>query len=93
MVGQAFTPSILIEPTTMVSVIELYPNPVSSFLYIEPHGTSLKEAEVFSLTGQSEGRLLLQNTQVDVSHLPAGIHFIRFRTEDGNCITKKFYKL
>lgn len=76
-----------IEDSTLIS-FTIYPNPVSSVLFI---GTQqpIEVVKIYNLQGQlikedSEGR-------VDVSQLSAGLYFIQLSI-DGKTITKKFIK-
>ncbi len=74
---------------------DLYPNPVSSILYLDLRGgQGLKS--VISIY-QSDGQLMNQHQpqitsseKIDVSNYPSGLYFIKVTQEDGHSVVKKF---
>ncbi len=80
-----------IEKTT--SNLNVYPNPANDYITLFFEENSETEVEVYNLSGKLEiSGLIDYNSQVvDVSNLPAGIYFIKSRSENG-IKTSKFIK-
>jgi hypothetical protein len=77
-----------------ISAFQIYPNPVTDHLYVN-RGTETGIAEyvIYDAMGAAKksGILSATNQGIDVSHLPAGLYFIRF--DLGNATgTTKFVK-
>lgn len=68
--------------------IKLYPNPVRKILQLNfTKGLLLKELNIFNYIGQ-ELKIVLEDNQIDVSHLPNGLYLLRITTNKG-LLTKK----
>ena len=84
-----------IEPvlTPEINDISIYPNPTTGELRIKNYELGIDNVEVFDIYGIKQ--LAIFNfqfsTQIDISHLPAGIYFVRITTEKG-VVTKKIMK-
>jgi hypothetical protein len=84
--------------TTGLKSIEIYPNPTTGELRVESGKLRVESVEVFDVVGNlaaipspnwrggTEGR-----GEMNISHLPPGIYFIRIRTEQG-VVVKKLIK-
>jgi len=75
--------------------IVIFPNPTTGELGIRNYELRIESVEVFDVYGRKhectnarkhEGGILM-----DISHLPAGIYFVKINTEKG-IITKKIIK-
>jgi len=84
-----------IEPiaTPEINDISIYPNPTKGELGIKNYELGIDNVEVFDIYGIKQ--LAIFNfqfsTQIDISHLPTGIYFVRITTEKG-VVTKKIVK-
>ena len=67
----------------------IYPNPTTGELRIENGELRIEEVEIFDIYGK---KLLSHNSNlINISHLSAGIYFVKIRTEAGE-ITRKILK-
>ena len=91
-----------IEPiaTPEINDISIYPNPTTGELRIKNYELGIKNyelgidnVEVFDIYGIKQLSIFnfQFSTQIDISHLPAGIYFVRITTEKG-VVTKKIVK-
>jgi len=82
------------EPVQNVN-IQLYPNPTNGLIHIENKGWNVNSVEIFDVIGKN----IIINTQIrpensenkiviNISHLPAGVYFVRISTETGDVIKK-----
>lgn len=87
----AFIVSLSLSPTARTSVrsdvsLKIFPNPVSDTLYLE----STQEITHLRLE-DTEGKTLFTSkkwvAQIDLSHLPVGVYFLRYVT-DGQMLSK-----
>ena len=87
--------TIGINESEIAQLVELYPNPTSSYIDIRVKNDQLgvKETQLFDMYGKLIQVVELQDnsSRLDVSHLSAGIYFIKMETAKGT-ITKKFVK-
>lgn len=61
---------------------KLFPNPSQNILHIESEkAVDLKEAQLFSSTGQKQKIILVDQQSIAVSHLKKGIYFIRLHNQ------------
>ncbi|MBT8260735.1 MAG: T9SS type A sorting domain-containing protein [Bacteroidia bacterium] len=68
---------------SLVNILKLYPNPAQDILYIEKaDALEIQIIEVYNILGQLEGSLNFSNT-INIEHLTSGLHFIRFKTNEG----------
>ena len=90
-----------VEEKDAYSDILVYPNPTDGVLHVETHNyASLRQIDVFDVFGrnvftvETHGRASLQQpmTIINISHLPAGMYFVRI-TIDKTSIVKKIIKL
>lgn len=81
-----FPSSVSIEES---SKMKIYPNPTVHFLYFERKAI-ISDLSLFDLQGQ-QYPLGAINNKIDVSHLPAGAYFLRWRNKDKWGV-KKFFK-
>ena len=73
--------------------ISIYPNPTAGELRMENGEWRIENVEVFDICGIKQLSIFnfQFSTQIDISHLPAGIYFVRITTEKG-VVTKKVVK-
>ncbi len=73
--------------------IELYPNPVYDFLYLETELRGLSYS-LYSINGETISSGLVQDERVDLSGLGAGVYLIKLsQNNDGTGIFQKISKL
>lgn len=72
--------------------LTVYPNPASDFIKIVSANQSIKNIQVFTVTGQLMAEYNGSQTQLDVSQWPAGLYFITVETLSGNYDTVKVIK-
>ena len=68
-------------PSTDSETLTIYPNPVSSILFVETVPAPSLPAETYRITnlmGQTllQGSINTENQQIDIANLPAGMYFI-----------------
>jgi len=75
------------------NVLLLYPNPTTGELKIKNWELKINNVEIFDLTGKILFTVhdSLFTNSIDISHLPAGVYFVRLNTETG-FLTKKLIK-
>jgi hypothetical protein len=76
------------------SEIVIRPNPTVGELYVKTHGVRLQNIEIFDIFGRNvNSKFKIQNSKfdVDISHLPTGIYFLRITTENG-IVSRKIIK-
>ena len=76
--------------------ITLVPNPTTGELQITNYELQITSIEVFDVYGrkqkaESRKEKAEGNMEIDISHLPAGLYFVKIQTEAGE-ITKKIIK-
>ncbi|MCL2040844.1 MAG: S8 family serine peptidase [Bacteroidales bacterium] len=76
------------------SSIIIYPNPTSGELRVESGELRVESVEIFDVFGRNVSRLtshISHPISIDISHLPAGVYFLRIQTEN-NVVTRKVIK-
>jgi hypothetical protein len=61
----------------------VYPNPVSDALYVEYAGGSISSFIVFNAQGVVCPGVNAKEQMIDLSHLPAGMYYLRIQTDNG----------
>lgn len=69
--------------------IKIFPNPTNKSLFIK--GIDAKSIKIINLNGSTIYKQKSSNA-ISVKNLPSGIYFIEITANNGNLITKKFYK-
>lgn len=68
----------------------LYPNPTSGTLQIDfPPENPIAKIQIFSMYGERLNTLRTQDNQLDISHLPTGIYFLKMEFSNGEILTEK----
>ena len=86
------TLSSSIEKTNNNFAIDVYPNPTKGELKIENGELKIEKVELFDVFGKKQ--IIILNSQfstlnlIDLSHLPAGVYFIKISTEAGQVVKK-----
>ncbi len=62
--------------------VKIYPNPTKDKLYIESEIELLLHVNITNTLGQEIPFVFIKEKEIDVSHLPKGIYFIRLKLED-----------
>jgi len=68
--------------------INVYPNPTSGELRIESGEWKIKNFEIFDLCGRIQNVKFSTEGRLDISHLSAGIYFVKISTEAGKVVKK-----
>ena len=73
-------------------VVKVYPNPTSGKLKIENGTSEIEDVAIYDIFGkiQKIENWKTENT-IDISHLPAGVYFVKISTEVGE-VTRKVLK-
>ena len=73
--------------------IKLVPNPTTGELRIENGELRIMSVEVFDVYGRNchVSRVTSSENDINISHLPAGVYFVKISTEAGE-VTKKIVK-
>jgi hypothetical protein len=72
------------------STIKIYPNPTIGQLKIESEEMKIEDVDVFDIFGKKvfSQKSLISPTMINISHLSAGVYFVRIQTEEGEVIKK-----
>ena len=71
--------------------LRIYPNPTTGQLIIDNGQLTIDNVEVFDVYGRkllSFVSLISPETTIDISHLSAGVYFVKIRTEAGEAVRK-----
>jgi len=81
------SPVLEIESITNQNNISVYPNPASGNISILAEGGSINSMEIYNIMGEKvylETDIILQEKfDIDISHLPGGIYFVKAGTNKG----------
>jgi hypothetical protein len=80
---------------TKKELFQVYPNPATGELRITNYELRIKDIVIYDVYGKKQnGKWKMENEEwkVNISHLPAGIYFVKINTEQGEEITKKIVK-
>ncbi|WBX96433.1 T9SS type A sorting domain-containing protein [Chryseobacterium gambrini] len=77
------------ERTSIISGINVFPNPVSDVLNIKSM-SRIQKADIYDISGKKINTVLNGNT-IDIKHIPSGSYLITIETKEGKT-TKKFIK-
>jgi len=73
-------------------LINVYPNPTTGELVIESGGLSIENVEIFDMNGRNVLSNYHINTSsnhlINISHLPAGVYFVKIQTETGEVVRR-----
>jgi len=82
---------LAIDESVAISNITIYPNPTTGVLRIENGELRIINVEIFDVLGQkvlSPMSSMSPETVIDISHLTAGLYFLKINTEVGQVIKK-----
>jgi hypothetical protein len=70
-------------PALLPSSISVYPNPADEFLVVETQGAQAANLSIFNLNGSiiMQHSLSLNITNLNISHLPQGMYFLKIESE------------
>ena len=71
--------------------IQIYPNPTTGELHVTCHSSLVTNVEIFDVYGRNVTPHTATHTPltaIDISHLSAGIYFVKISTEKGEVIRK-----
>jgi hypothetical protein len=82
------------ELETVSEEIRIYPNPTSSFLYLESESLPMKEYTLYDFTGRIQQSAIIHDTHctLNLSRLASGLYLIRVYLQNGHIETLKFSK-
>lgn len=82
-----------IQKNALSQLIEVYPNPATSFLSLNIEGYKIKSASIIAVDGSVMiSKRSFNKSEVDVSGLPAGIYTLKIETKEGLDGIVKFIK-
>ncbi|MCL2289322.1 MAG: T9SS type A sorting domain-containing protein [Bacteroidetes bacterium] len=87
-------PAEIEEPTEPLPDLIIYPNPTTGELRITNYKLQVTDVEIFDVLGRkllSPMSLISSEAVVNISHLPAGVYFLKIHTKD-KLIVKKVLK-
>ncbi|MCL2289732.1 MAG: T9SS type A sorting domain-containing protein [Bacteroidetes bacterium] len=79
------------EPEQELAEVKVYPNPTSGQLRITSYELRMEGIEVFDVFGRkvnSEFNIQNSEFETNISHLHAGIYFVRIKTDKGEVVRK-----
>ena len=67
----------------------IYPNPASDFITIE--AADMKTGKIFNVNGQEvmNFKTISNTTKIEVAHLPKGLYYVQFVSENNEVSTQK----
>jgi len=72
--------------------LRIFPNPTRGKLTIDNGQLTMDNVEVFDVYGRKQKTIINYQlsiiNSIDISHLPAGIYFVKIRTEAGEVVKK-----
>ena len=74
-----------------LSAVKIYPNPTTGELKITNEEFEIRNIEIFDITGRkllSHISTMSPETTVNISHLPAGVYFVKISTKVGEIVKK-----
>jgi hypothetical protein len=76
-----------------MTFIDIFPNPTSGEFNFSGDIENIKKIELYDYTGKMIKSLEENNiNQVDISHLPVGLYFVKIIDKSDNISTKKIIK-
>ncbi len=79
-----------IEDVTVSDIVKIYPNPASDYIMISCESESVRNVQIYDLTG----RIVMEDeftSRIDVSSLSAGNYLLKIKTDEGEFV-KQFIK-
>lgn len=72
--------------------VNIFPNPTTGFISVQSE-FAVKKVQVYSAHSQEFGTVdVSKNNELDLSHLPAGLYFLKIEMENGRLAWSKVYK-
>jgi endoglucanase len=74
-------------------LLKIYPNPIHKKLFIDTKGNTIKNLEIYSISGNRvfKTQEVFKTNTIDVSNLHSGVYFLKFEAQN-KVITKKIIK-
>ena len=69
-----------------LSTIKIYPNPTTGQLIIDSEKMRIENVEILDVFGKNVQ--MSPETVINISHLPAGVYFVKIQTEAGEVVKK-----
>jgi hypothetical protein len=70
------------------NMLLLHPNPTTGQLRITNYELRIEKIEVFDIYGKKQKTESRRQNELDISHLPVGIYFLKIKTETGEATQK-----
>ena len=80
--GDVTTP-LSVESSDILSGLSIYPNPITSKLYIKSTVSRISSINIYTLTGQQVMSITDNFNVIDLSVLPSSVYFFKIKTESG----------
>ncbi|MCL2290300.1 MAG: T9SS type A sorting domain-containing protein [Bacteroidetes bacterium] len=81
---------VAVTETIGTSAIKIYPNPTSGELKVVSSELKVENIEIYDAFGKKVGvtRAIAPETAIDISHLSAGVYFVKVITDAGEVVQK-----
>ncbi len=83
--------TLAINENSMLPKLILYPNPVTNYLTIASHNSTIEKVVIYNITGEIIKSIEGNITTIDLSNLSSGSYLIFLQTDQGS-VTKKILK-
>jgi len=82
--------TVAVIETIGTSAIKIYPNPTNGELKVVSGESKVEHVEIYDIFGKKVGvtRAIASETVIDISHLPAGVYFVKVITDAGEVVQK-----
>ncbi|HLA55452.1 MAG TPA: T9SS type A sorting domain-containing protein [Flavobacterium sp.] len=80
-----------IAQNTAITKTELYPNPVTTDLFIKS-ATTVTNATIYDIQGKLVKATKIEQDKINTASLPSGTYILNLNLEDGKTLTQKFIK-
>ncbi|MFC2110001.1 glycosyl hydrolase [Bacteroidota bacterium] len=81
-----------IEDSILERSLNLYPNPVTSVLYINSPELLISKVEIYSFTGKKALEIISNLNAINVDKLPNGIYMVKIYSSEGSTVKKMIKK-
>lgn len=76
----------------LLSLVEIYPNPVEDKINIKSNGTILDSFIISDINGRTVAKGLITNQPIDIAKLSPGVYFVRLQNENHHIVKKVILK-
>jgi hypothetical protein len=68
--------------------VNIYPNPTTGELKVTSNGLRITSVEIFDVLGRKQKAESKKENEIDISHLPDGVYFVKITIEQETVIKK-----